>query len=117
VDPSTTDLWQNPIEFAEPNEWFTADYRQVQRLIGINELDDPTDEFVTLEVVDLLQENAIPEVLIAVGITSGARQWTLTSYLDREKRRTTRKNAFPPAQDLQRLHSNNLTMQLPIWNC
>lgn len=61
----------------------------------IDELDDAVDQLLALEVAHLAQGELAPQVIVAVGVASGAAQWTFAGDLQRQGRRIAAQNSTP----------------------
>ncbi len=65
----------------------------------VDQLEEPPNQFVSLEIADLSQSEAAAEVLIPVGITAGAPQRALASDFNRERGSIAAQNSSPRRDD------------------
>ena len=82
VDASLGQLGQDLVELSKPDERFTADDRDVNGPVVIDELHEIIDEFLAFVVADLAQRDAAAEVFVAVCVTTWAAQGALAGDFD-----------------------------------
>ena len=86
---------QNRIQLAIAHERLAADDRDVERPMTIDERHDAVDERLPFEIADFPEREIAAEVIVAVGIATGAAQRALTGDFDRQKRAVPREDAAP----------------------
>ena len=98
------ELWQQRLELAEPHERLAADDRQMQRPMASDDVEDAVDQFLSLEVRELTQDDVAAEVLIAVGVAARAPQRALARDLDRQVGPIAREDPAPGLDDCACFH-------------
>lgn len=83
------------IQLTETDERLSADDRHVQRIVFVDELEKPFDEFLSLVIADLAQRHLSAEVLITVGVTAGAAQRALSRDFNRQGGAVAAQNSSP----------------------
>ena len=86
IDAALSEHGQQLRQLAIAHERFTADNRQMERLMPIDERDHAVDECLALQIANIAQRDAAAEMLIAIGVTTGAAKRALTRDFDREVR-------------------------------
>ena len=69
-NPAGRQLRQNLVQFSKPNERLTADDRDVQRHVSIDEIHKSVDQFFTLEVAYLCEANVPTQMFVTVRIAA-----------------------------------------------
>ena len=97
VDTPLCKLRQDMVELAKPDERLAPDDREVQGAMPIDEPHHAVDERLSLQIPDIPQGHAAPEMVVAVGVAAGAAERTFPSDFDRERRTISAKDAAPRA--------------------
>ena len=80
-------LRQESVDLAVANQGITANDREVERLVSVDQLEDPSYQFLAFEVGQATQVRRA-QVVIFVSVTTGAAQRAFTGDLDRKARNT-----------------------------
>ena len=84
VDAAFRQTRQDLLQLAIAHQRLAADDRHVQRLVLVDERQEPIDELLTLVVADLSERDVAAEMLVAVGVASRAAQRALAGDFDRQ---------------------------------
>ena len=99
VDAALRQDRQQRVQFAVAHERFAADDRHVERPLPVDDPEHAVDQLLPLEVADLAQRDVAAEVVVAVGVASGALQRALAGDFERQRRCVSGQDPSPRAQD------------------
>jgi hypothetical protein len=99
MDAAARQNRQQRVELFVADEGLTADDRQMQRTMLVDEREDTVDQLLPFEIADLPQRQLTAQMIVAVGVAAGTSQRTLTRDLNRQRRGVTREDPTPSRDD------------------
>ena len=88
VDSAGAKLREHFTQFPMADQRLAADQRDVERLVLVDDAEDPFDQFVAATIANLTQGNQTTQMVAAIGVASGTAERTFfCDFYGREEER------------------------------